>query len=236
MQRNRFPRFIVGALLLTTMMPLSQSCRAQSITIVGNTKIYRAAIQRDRMQQMIELHSLLPRIMYDLRYAGSNNFTGKRLYSQGRYTYLRRAPALALARVQDSLEKMGLALKVFDAYRPHAATRLMWTLVHDERYVADPAKGSGHNRGLAIDLTLIDRRSGKELNMGTAFDNFSDTASANFAALPENVLKNRRLLRGIMEANGFTVLPTEWWHFYWPNDRNYDVLDIPFEALRVVRK
>jgi D-alanyl-D-alanine dipeptidase len=179
----------------------------------------------------MELHALSPDIVYDLRYAGTHNFTGQRLYSQSTRTFMRLLPARALAAVQDSLHRLGFGLKIFDAYRPHAATRLMWDLVHDERYVANPAKGSGHNRGLAVDLTLVDRRSGKDLDMGTGFDNFTDTAHADFSQLPEAVLANRRLLRSVMEAKGFTVLPTEWWHFYWPNDRNYDVLDLDFKKL-----
>ncbi|RYY97935.1 MAG: peptidase M15 [Chitinophagaceae bacterium] len=127
--------------------------------------------------------------------------------------------------------------KIWDAYRPHAATRLMWELVHDERYVANPAKGSGHNRGLAVDLTLMDSRTGRELDMGTGFDNFTDTAHADYSNLPPAVLANRLKLRRAMEAEGFTVLATEWWHFYWPNDRNYEVMDLGFGAiLREYRK
>ncbi|RYD86686.1 MAG: peptidase M15 [Sphingobacteriales bacterium] len=222
---------VLAGLQLATMVPLSQTCRAQNITIVGKSKIYRQAIRRDSLQRMVELHSLAPEIMYDLRYASKNNFTGHVLYKQASKTFLRLAPARALALVQANLQAEGLGLKIFDAYRPHAATRLMWDLVHDERYVANPAKGSGHNRGLAVDLTLIDLHSGKELDMGTGFDNFTDSAHSDFKNLPIDVLDNRRLLRNAMERAGFTVLPTEWWHFYWPNNRNYDVLDLKFETL-----
>ena len=105
----------------------------------------------------------------------------------------------------------------------------MWELVHDDRYVADPSKGSGHNRGLAIDLTLI--KDGKEVNMGTGFDNFTDSAHRDFTALPEAVLKNRLLLQTAMEKHGFKGLATEWWHFSFPNDGRYDVLDIDFKKL-----
>ncbi|TCZ74602.1 D-alanyl-D-alanine dipeptidase [Flaviaesturariibacter aridisoli] len=232
-QNNRMIRCLVTAgLQLATMVPLSQSCRAQNIRIVGKSKIYRQLIRRDSTQRMVELHTLSPGIRYDLRYATANNFTGRVLYEQGTKTYLRVLPAQALAAAQDSFRKLGLTLKIFDAYRPHAATRLMWDLVHDERYVANPAKGSGHNRGVAVDLTLVDLRSGQELDMGTGFDNFTDTAHSDFSALSPSVLRARALLRGIMEHFGFTVLATEWWHFYWPNDRNYEVLDLPFRKLR----
>jgi D-alanyl-D-alanine dipeptidase len=120
---------------------------------------------------------------------------------------------------------------VFDAYRPWSATRKMWELVQDERYVANPAKGSNHNRGLAIDLTLIRLSTGEELDMGTGFDNFTDTAHHTFTNLPQPVIKNRILLKGIMEKKGFASFESEWWHYTWTNNRNYEVLDIDFKKL-----
>lgn len=231
MQRNkRLTCVAVAALLLATIMP--EGSRAQNITIVGKTKIYRNSVRQDSTKRMVELRSLSPEINYDLRYATQKNFTGQRLYMQSKRTYLRLLPARALASAQDSLRQHGLGLKIFDAYRPYAATQLMWDLVRDERYVANPAKGSGHNRGLAVDLTLVDLKTGAELNMGTGFDNFTDTAHSDFRNLPGDVLANRRRLRGVMEAKGFTVLATEWWHFYWKNDRDYEVLDLSFRALK----
>jgi D-alanyl-D-alanine dipeptidase len=105
----------------------------------------------------------------------------------------------------------------------------MWELVHDERYVANPANGSGHNRGISVDLTIVDLVSGRELDMGTGFDNFTDSAHHSFASLPASVLRNRRLLKATMEKYGFKALETEWWHYSWPNDHRYDVLDIGFK-------
>lgn len=134
--------------------------------------------------------------------------------------------------MQKELNDLGYGLKVFDAYRPYKTSRMMWELIRDERYVANPAKGSGHNRGLAIDLTIIEAKSGKELDMGTPHDNFTDSAHHSFRQLSSEVLKNRTLLRGLMERNGFKALETEWWHYNWPNNRDYDVLDIDFKRLR----
>src|SRR6476620_9652476 len=110
----------------------------------------------------------------------------------------------------------------------------MWELVHDERYVANPSKGSGHNRGLSIDLTLVDLKTGKEIEMGTGFDNFTDSASHSFINLPEEILQNRKLLKETMEKYGFKPLQTEWWHYSWPNDRNYEVFDMDFKTLRKI--
>jgi D-alanyl-D-alanine dipeptidase len=108
----------------------------------------------------------------------------------------------------------------------------MWEKVKDDRYAADPSKGSGHNRGAAVDLTLIDATTGEELPMGTGFDNFSDTVHSDFKNLSPEILKNRDLLKTIMEKYGFKQLSTEWWHFYLPNSSSFELLDISFSGLK----
>lgn len=230
-----FPRFknetFKYTFLLMCLMIVSRA-EAQEVKIVKKIKIYKKQVENDSNYRLTELKSLMPEIIYDLRYATAANFTGRKLYEEGVATYLRLPAARALAAVQAKLRPHGLGLKIYDAYRPHSATRLMWDLVRDERYVADPRKGSNHNRGLAVDLTLVQLAGGEELLMGTAFDNFSDTAHHAFTSLPENVLRNRLLLRQLMEEAGFKALETEWWHYAWPNNRSYDVLDIPFKKLR----
>lgn len=203
------------------------------VAVIDSLAVYRAQVEADPSKKMVELQSLMPGLHYDLRYATTNNFMHRRMYTPPpRHTFLRAPAARALAAVQQELNHQGYALKIFDAYRPYAVTVSFWELVKDERYVANPSKGSGHNRGLAVDLTLIDRKTGKELDMGTGFDNFSDTAHHTFTQLPSRVLQNRQLLKTTMQKHGFMPLETEWWHYYWPNDKNYEVLDIPFNALR----
>lgn len=184
---------------------------------------------------MIELREMIPDLVYDFPYATKNNFTGSQLYRDSSMTFVRLPVAKALLEVQKELRVQGYGLKIYDAYRPYSVTKKMWDLVKDERYVADPAKGSGHNRGLAIDLTIIDLRTQKEIDMGTRFDNFTDTAHHAFKDLPLLVLNNRLLLRRLMEKQGFKALETEWWHYSWPNNRNYDVLDIDFKKLKALR-
>ncbi|MBC7867092.1 MAG: peptidase M15, partial [Gloeobacteraceae cyanobacterium ES-bin-316] len=103
-------------------------------------------------------------------------------------------------------------------------------------YAANPKYGSGHNRGIAVDLTLINLTTKKELNMGTGFDHFSDTAHVNFTALPADVLANRRLLQSLMETSGFKILETEWWHFYLPDAKKYDLMDLSFKQLEKIYK
>ena len=199
---------------------------------VNKSKIYRQQVQADSLQRMVELKTILPALVYDLRYATTNNFTHRKLYKSGKETFLRSPAAKALENVQQDLNEQGYGLKIFDAYRPYSVTRKMWDLIHDERYVADPAKGSGHNRGLAVDLTIVHLKDGSELNMGTGFDNFTDTAHQNFTSLPVDILQNRKLLKTAMEKYGFRALETEWWHYSWPNDRNYELLDLDFKKLK----
>jgi len=221
---------IICGVCLLAILPFMNSLRAQRPEIVKKNKIYCQQVQMDSLQAMVELRRLMPDLVYDLRYATASNFTGKQLYKTGKYTYLRTAPASALEKVQETLHQQGLGLKIFDAYRPYHVTVKMWELVHDERYVANPANGSGHNRGLAVDLTLVDLATGKEVDMGTGFDNFTDSAHHDFTALPGLVLQHRALLKQIMEQHGFRALSTEWWHYSWPNDRNYAVMDINFKG------
>ena len=205
---------------------------AQTAVPVKKSKTYWENVQTDSLKKMIELKSLISGLHYDLRYATKNNFTGEKLYRRGSQTFMRLPAARALQKVQEELATKGLGLKIFDAYRPHHVSRKMWELIHDERYVANPAKGSGHNRGLAADLTIIRLDNGEELDMGTGFDNFTDSAHHDFINLPAKVLENRLLLKKTMEKYGFKALDTEWWHYSWPNDRNYEVLDLEFKELR----
>lgn len=199
---------------------------------VNKSKIYKRKVQADSLHKMVELKTFMPDIYYDLKYATRQNFTGQKLYQNDSQTFLRLEPTEALQKVQTELRQKGYSLKIFDAYRPYSVTKKMWDLVRDERYVADPSRGSNHNRGLAVDLTMIRLIDGTELNMGTGFDNFTDTAHHGFKNLPGEVLKNRTLLKETMENFGFKALETEWWHYSWPNDRNYDVLDLDFKKLR----
>jgi zinc D-Ala-D-Ala dipeptidase len=222
--------------LLTTAIPFFQYSFAQNINVVKKTKIYTRQIKEDSNYLMVDLKELIPDIRYELLYGTTSNFTGTQLYKDTETMFLRLPVAKALREVQNELHRLGYGLKIYDAYRPYRVTKKMWELVKDERYVANPAKGSGHNRGLAIDLTIIDSRSGKELDMGTGFDNFTDTAHHSFKHLSADVMKNRALLRTTMEKYGFKALETEWWHYSWPNDKSYDVLDIDFKRLNSLRK
>jgi zinc D-Ala-D-Ala dipeptidase len=217
--------------VIATITPCLQSIFAQELIVVKKPKNYLEEVKNDSNLLMIEVKSLAPTIVYDLRYSTNNNFTKEQLYKEGDKTYLRRPVATALVDVQNELKALGYGLKIFDAYRPYKITEKIWARVGDERFAADPKKGSNHNRGIAVDLTLIDLKTNKELDMGTGFDSFSDTAHTSFIHLPKQVLKNRFLLKELMIKHGFHIFETEWWHFYWENDRNYSILDFSFKEM-----
>ena len=180
---------------------------------------------------MVDLKKKIPLLVLDLRYAGNNNFMHQQLYPAITTTYLRKPAADSLLAIEKELNKQGLGLKIFDAYRPYSVTEKMWEPVKDDRYAADPKTGSGHNRGVAVDLTIIHLKTKEELPMGTGFDNFSDTAHHDFTALPPAILQNRQLLKAIMEKHGFKALDTEWWHYSLPNAKEYELLNVGFKEL-----
>lgn len=159
----------------------------------------------------VELARLDPGIRQDIRYATKNNFTHTVIYDCAN-CLLRPEVAEALVAANKTLNRKGLALKVFDCYRPRPYQQRLWDKVPNPDYVAPPAKGSMHSRGAAVDLTIVDA-SGQELDMGTAYDFFGPEAHADYRNLPLQVLKNRNLLRETMESVGFKGIRTEWWHF-----------------------
>jgi D-alanyl-D-alanine dipeptidase len=176
--------------------------------------------------RLIDIQKVNPNIVLDIRYAKDNNFLKRKVYPKERCV-LRGAAIRRLAQVQQDLEKRGLGLKVFDCYRPLSVQKLMWQIKPDPRYVANPARGSRHNRGAAVDLTLVDRN-GKELEMPTDFDNFTERAHRNYRGGSAQARKNSKLLEDVMKKYGFIPLATEWWHFDAPDWNKYAVLDVKF--------
>jgi len=222
--------------ILSTLITRSGRAQVDHLEKIGVTthfNIYLNQINLDTTKRLLELKTVVPNVIYDLRYAGTDNFMHRRMYPENTHeTYLRLPAAIALKKVQEELNKNGLGLKIFDAYRPSSVTVKFWELVHDERYVANPSKGSGHNRGIAVDLTIINLKNNAELNMGTGFDNFTDTAHQEFTDLPEDILHNRKLLRTTMEKFGFEIFETEWWHYYLNEGEQFEVLDLDFKILK----
>jgi D-alanyl-D-alanine dipeptidase len=178
---------------------------------------------------LTEIRKLDTTIILDIRYATTNNFTGKQVYEEARF-FLRNEAAIKILEVQKELKELGLSLKIFDGYRPLSVQKKFWEIMPDERYVADPKKGSRHNRGMAVDLTLADKN-GNEISMPTPYDDFTDKASRNYMDLPAQIIINRKFLEDIMVKYGFIGMPTEWWHFDYQGWEKYDVLDVDFKDI-----
>ncbi|MSU57304.1 MAG: D-alanyl-D-alanine dipeptidase [Pedosphaera sp.] len=187
-----------------------------------------------REGELVELIQLDPTIHLDIRYATTNNFMHRPVYTQPR-AFLQRPAAEALARVNRTVRAHGYGLLVFDGYRPWAVTKLFWDSASAaERkieFVANPRKGSKHNRGCAVDLSLFDLKTGREVEMPSVYDEFSERAFAAYAGGPAEARARRELLRAAMEAEGFAVLKEEWWHFDYRDWRQYHILNVPFERL-----
>lgn len=177
--------------------------------------------------ELVDLSTLDEQLKFDIRYATNNNFMGKPLYSAPR-ALTQRPAAEALLRAHKKLQTAGYGLLIFDAYRPWQVTRDMWDKQPQHRaYLADPLKGSRHNRGCAIDLTLYDLKSGKEVSMPSNYDEFSERAHPNYSGGSPEALKARDLLRTAMESEGFKVYENEWWHFDYQGWENYPILNVP---------
>ncbi len=220
--------------LLTATLFWVYTCFAQpcktNLPIINTPSALAESIKANPTAAFVSLYSYIPGIVIDLRYATTHNFTHKALYHHP-VALLRKPPAEALRKVQEELNKKGLGLKIFDAYRPFSVSCILWQQASDKHYVANPKRGSHHNRGTALDLTIVQLSTGKELNMGTDFDNFTDTAHHSFAHLPPDVLANRKLLKNIMWKHGFNFVPTEWWHYHWRN-KNFDLVDLDFDSIK----
>ena len=169
-----------------------------------------------------DIETYEPSIMLDIRYATDNNFTKSQIYDCAK-CLLRPEVAEALVRAHKELQKQGLGLKMHDCYRPGPYQQRLWDKVPDENYVAHPSKGSMHSRGVAVDLTLVDSK-GNELDMGTPYDFFGPEAHTAYTNLPEKVLANRRLLKKVLEDQGFNAIKYEWWHY------NYRQKEFPLSS------
>src|SRR6266446_6429365 len=183
-----------------------------------------------RKPELVELALLNPSIHLDIRYATSNDFLGTPVYSQAR-AFLQRPAADTLLRVQQKLKPLGYGLLIHDAYRPWYVTKIFWDATPPEGkiFVADPEKGSRHNRGCAVDLTLYDLKTGQAVEMVGGYDEFSDRSYADYPGGTSRQRWHRDLLRRAMEAEGFTVYEAEWWHFDFRDWREYALGNRTFE-------
>ena len=212
--------------------PQSQSSK---LKVISTEEEYLKTVLSDSNKVLVDLELYIPDIKLDIRYATPNNFTKKILYSKPK-AYLRLPVAKAIKKIQLELNKFGYEVKIFDAYRPYTVTVDMWNYVKDPKFVAPPNKGSRHNRGCAVDLTILDVKTGQELTMPTEFDNFTRKAHHNYNNLSKEVLKNRALLRKVMENHGFKITTSEWWHYDFIGYTKYELLNLSFEQLENIKR
>ena len=164
-----------------------------------------------QQSDFVRLKDLSPDFVYELKYATPDNFLKQAVYDCGE-CYLRKSTAEALVKANEAFKQLGYRIKLFDCYRPLSVQKKMWKILPGTHYVANPAKGSKHNRGAAVDLTLVDAQ-GKELNMGTPFDFFGKEAHHTYTEHSKEVLENRKLLKETLDKFNFKSIYSEWWHY-----------------------
>jgi D-alanyl-D-alanine dipeptidase len=202
----------------------------KKLVVVNSYNQYLASIKTDPNNELVEIKKAIPNIKLDIRYATKNNFMQQVMYKQAR-AFARKPVVESLKKIQKELNKKGYGLKIFDGYRPYAITVEFYKKASDKNFVANPAKGSKHNRGCAVDLTLINLKTGKEILMPTPYDSFSAAAAAKYENVSPEAKKNRDFLITIMRKYKMNVLENEWWHYDFSGWKNYDLMDIPFEKL-----
>jgi D-alanyl-D-alanine dipeptidase len=200
------------------------------LAVVPDLATYERLAAADPDNRLVDLQSFIPGITLDIRYATTNNFMHQQLYPVAK-AYLRYPAAVALRDVQNELAKDNLGLKIFDAYRPYSITERMWEPIRNPDFVADPSKGSRHNRGAAVDLTLIDLKTGEELKMPSGYDEFTNRARHDYFDAPEAAMRNRDKLRETMTRHGFEPLASEWWHYDFRGWQRFELMDVPLEIL-----
>ena len=221
-------KLIFAALILSFSLP-SMAQYKYGLQPTGDAA-YLESVKSNREKELVNLEKFIPGIVLDIRYATANNFTKEKVYDLA-MAFARRPVAVALKEAQADFNRKGLGIKIYDAYRPYRATVRFYEIYHDTTYVASPYRGSRHNRGCAIDMTLVKLTDFSELPMPTEYDSFKKEAWPSSPVADPIIRKNRELIISVMEAHGFKVNASEWWHFDFVGWEKYEVLDIDFVHL-----
>lgn len=223
-------------LLLLFLAVSLQACAQQNaqnkygLKVVNDYQQYKADVAKNPNLELVDIKKAIPSVVLDIRYATKDNFMKQVMYKQAR-AFARKPVVEKLKLIQAALKKDGYGLKIYDGYRPYAVTVSFYQKASDKNFVANPAKGSKHNRGCAVDLSIIDLKTGKDVPMPTPYDSFEAAAAPHYNNLPAHIIKNRDYLINTMQAHGFKVIYNEWWHFDFIGWQDYDLMDIPFEKL-----
>ena len=231
--RQRLRTLLLFSAMLFSPCWFANECRICHMSYVGAASQEMPREKGDfRAPDLVELVKLDPTIKLDIRYATSNNFLGRPVYKEA-HAFLQRPAAEALLRVNRKLREKGYGLLVFDGYRPWSVTKLFWdsTPQDKKKFVADPSQGSRHNRGCAVDLTLYDLRSGRQVEMPSGYDEMTDRSYPDYLGGTSEQRWHRDLLRRAMETHGFKVYEAEWWHFDFHDWRSYPILNTRVEEL-----
>jgi len=236
---------IIGILLITFFVYITYSAYQTSLqpaqAAISNAVTNKASQSYTPFNTNMDEHGLIKlteldtTLVFDLRYASTDNFTGKQIYPSISFAVLREETAEKLKNANEELYQLGYRIKIWDAYRPHRYQFKLREVAEEQNpktasYIANPETGSNHNRGTSVDITITDLQ-GREVNMPTGFDHFGPEASINYTGCTEEQIKNRELLGTIMEKHGFKRIRSEWWHFDDVDSKDYDVLDLDFIEL-----
>ncbi len=195
---------------------------------LAKQKVQRTALDTLPVTTFVNLEELSDDFMYELKYATKDNFLKQSVYDCPK-CYVRVPTAKALLKANAVFLKVGRKIKFFDCYRPHSVQKKMWKIFPNPHYLARPTKGSIHNKGGAVDITLTDLK-GNELDMGTGFDHFGKEAHHAYTNLSDTVLENRKLLRETMKKHGFWTIRTEWWHYNYRGASKNALADFKWEC------
>ncbi len=227
---NKIYLILFWVVLQLSVLSQQAELNEYGLYVISSFDTYSEMVKADSNKRLVNLEEYIDDIKLDIRYSTDNNFLGKAVYDTA-LAFLRYPSAQALYQIQSELKSLGLGLKIFDAYRPYSVTVAFYKNYPDSTYVASPWKGSRHNRGCAVDLTIISLETGDEIEMPTPYDDFTEKAHHDYTELPEEAIHNRDMLKKIMEKYGFKAYPYEWWHYDFEGWENFELLDISFYEL-----
>jgi D-alanyl-D-alanine dipeptidase len=224
---------LASALAQTTTYDLPKS--KYGLPVVNDVTIYKKIVAADPDNELVDMRQILPSAQFDVTYADTTNFLKRKLYPTAD-VFMRKPAALAIRQASENLKKQGFGLLLFDGYRPYAITVLFYEEHGDTTFVADPRKGSKHNRGMAIDLSLFDLKTGKRLSMPSGYDESTPRAYHNYMDSDSASLAHRAILRSAMEQVGFSIFPWEWWHYDFKGWESCFTYDLSHETIRKANK
>jgi D-alanyl-D-alanine dipeptidase len=209
---------------------LAQTSNPYGLPLITSLDAYRHSIAQDSDKQLVHIGEFVPGVVLDIKYATKENVFYTKLYPKP-IALIRLPVAKALANAQKDFQEKGYGLKIYDGYRPYSITVQMYEILPDTVYMGLPWQGSKHNRGIALDLTLVNLKTGEELKMPTPFDALVYASHPEFMKLPSSTIQNRELLKSVMKKHGFKVDPVEWWHYNYVDSKAYELLDIPIHLM-----